>query len=70
MTERIIRIRMSVKVSDNAPSNEESLKEMKPAIERAVASAIPADFAVNTVKVTRINFAKPQGEGNGESDSE
>lgn len=57
---RIIRIRMSVHVADNAPSSEESLKAMKPIIERNVAAALPDDYAVDTVKVTRINFAKEQ----------
>jgi hypothetical protein len=60
MTTRIIRIRMSIHVADNAPSSEESLKQLKLPIERAVASALPDDYAVDTVKVTRINFAKEQ----------
>ncbi len=60
MNTRIIRIRMSIHVDDLAPSTEGSLKQLKLPIERAVASALPDEYAVDTVKVTRINFAKPQ----------
>lgn len=67
MPERIIRVRMSIKVSDQSPSNPEALQPLKPIIEQAIVSSLPDSFKVNTVKVTRINFAKPSEVGETEA---
>lgn len=60
-----IRIRVSVHLNGNRVID---LNALKPAIERAIAGAFPADIAVDTVRVTRINEARPQemGAGDGE----
>jgi len=54
----IIRIRVSINIPDNQPLPAD-LKSLNPNIERAIAGALPEDMRVDTVKVTRINEAKP-----------
>lgn len=64
----IIRVRMSITLPVNQPVNEQTdLPVIRTAIERAIIPAIPEHIRVDTVKVTRINMAKPQQEGEGEA---
>lgn len=51
-----IRVRLTIKLNGNQVVD---LDALRPSIEAAIASSLPAHIAVDTVKVTRINEAKP-----------
>lgn len=49
-----IRLRATIKLTNNQVVD---LPALRPLIERAIASALPADLCIDTIKVTRINEA-------------
>lgn len=57
---------MSIHVTESSPSNPEALQPLKTLIEKATVGALPDTFKVDSVKVTRINFAKPSEPGESE----
>lgn len=55
-----IRIKISVHLNQQHALSEKDLDAMKPALERAVAGALPDSVSVDTIKVTRIKEASPR----------
>ena len=55
-----IRIKISVHLNQQHALSEKALDAMKPALERAVAGALPDSVSVDTIKVTRIKEATPR----------
>jgi hypothetical protein len=55
-----IRIKISVHLNQEHALSEKALEAMKPALERAVAGALPDSVSVDTIKVTRIKEARPR----------
>jgi hypothetical protein len=52
-----IRIKISVHLNQHHALSEKALEAMKPALERAIAGALPESLSVDTIKVTRIKEA-------------
>jgi hypothetical protein len=55
-----IRVRLTIKLNGDHTITPENLQAMRSNIERGVAANLGEGIAVDTVKVTRINEAKPQ----------
>ena len=52
-----IRIKISVHLNQHHALSEKELDSMKPALERAIAGALPDSMSVDTIKVIRIKEA-------------
>ena len=57
-----IRIKASIHLNQPHALTEKALEALKPALERAMAGALPDSINVDTVKITSIKEASPHDE--------